>query len=1358
MLIKIFQMNRNKNIEGWWHPVTLAVLLLCLGLMSQSAFAQAPRFAGTDWDTFSYTKDGTELTGAEYVCDDDDIDQDNDGLVEVCFLEDLNAVRYALDGSGLQTTSGATKTTLGCKSDGCNGYELVRDLDFQSDDSYRTTANKMRWATTASGGWLPIGDGGSDFSGIFDGNAYTLSNLKIDRPDTDSIGLFSFVSETIKSIGLLNVMVHGYDFVGGLVGENQGMVIDSYSTGRVSGNDSVGGLVGDNIEGTISDSYSGGRISAAAERASVGGLVGNNDEGMVHNSYSTGRVEAAGDDASAGGLVGDNFGEIINSYSAGQVEASNSDSEVGGLVGNNEGSVINSYSSGQVTGNGNVGGLVGYNALEMAIRNSYSSGQVTGSGNVGGLVGNNEGLIISSYSTGQVEAVGDDASVGGLVGEDSDGSVMNSYWDTETSIQLISAGGTSKTTAELRAPTAPGQTTGDIYYRWSTDDWDFGTSDEYPAIRVNGGGCRSLTSTNSQTLICESLLDGQRASDRFYRLDETKTISLDANRIAGLSGTSLTYLWQQLSGPTVDFTTNTRMLEIATTQSLVGKTLVFSLTVNEQRFSVPAIRLLGDKPVVAALAPLSITEGLSVTVDATDKVSGPDGALSYAWRVLMGDKLPSLLASQATNATTLTLTVPTDWVVDAEDKQTTVTLQFTISDAAAQVTTTLSVVIVKANNGSLTRAAAPMRNGMTLTAALLDLANDPDSTVETPGSIISYQWQQCTGVDCSSTSSWSNVSREEETASFTVPTRLATMDSQFRVIIKYKDGQGYDEELTSQALNYRTAPVLTGTEWSEFSYTTNGMTFVGAKYVCADDDIDNDNDGLIELCYLEGLDAVRWQLDGSGLQTTQGATEITRGCKSDGCNGYELVRDLDFQSDDSYRSSATNKAKWETTASGGWLPIENGDSDFSGIFDGNAYTLSNLKIDRPDASSVGLFSSVSGTIKSIGLRDIAVHGDEDIGGLVGLNKGTIMDSYSTGQVSGSDYVGGLVGYNEAGIVSSSYNTGQVEATGEIAFVGGLVGYNEGETTVSNSYNTGPVKATGLDPSVGGLVGHNFGDITNSYSTGQVEATGDDADAGGLVGNNEATIINSYSTGQVKAAGGDADVGGLVGLNDGGTIVNSYSTGQVEATGDDAFVGGLVGEDSDGSVMNSYWDTETSIQLISAGGTSKTTAELRAPTAPGQTTGDIYYRWSTDDWDFGTSDEYPAIRVNGGGCRSFAASVRVYTVGKTISLGETISLDADRISGMNSPALICGSLLAGQRPSATSVTYSWQQLSGLHALDSVTTNTRILVIPISERLVGETLVFSLTVNGRQFPVPAIRIAEIADALRVRIKIFLEGALR
>jgi len=180
----------------------------------------------------------------------------------------------------------------------------------------------------------------------------------------------------------------------------------------------------------------------------------------------------------------------------------------------------------------------------------------------------------------------------------------------------------------------------------------------------------------------------------------------------------------------------------------------------------------------------------------------------------------------------------------------------------------------------------------------------------------------------------------------------------------------------------------------------------------------------------------------------------------------------------------------------------------------------------------------------------------------------------------------LPGKGYVGLFSIVGEGGHIEDIGVVnadvtstAYIGGLVGANSG--TVSNSYSTGSV--TGVEW-VGGLVGFNFeeGTVSNSYSTGSVTS---DYGVGGLAGGNVGTVSNSYSTGSVT---GEEGVGGLLGANS-GTVSNSYSTGSV--TGNDG-VGGLVGY-SEGTVSDSFWDTETSGQASSAGGTGKTTAEMKS---------------------------------------------------------------------------------------------------------------------------------------------------------------------
>jgi len=218
----------------------------------------------------------------------------------------------------------------------------------------------------------------------------------------------------------------------------------------------------------------------------------------------------------------------------------------------------------------------------------------------------------------------------------------------------------------------------------------------------------------------------------------------------------------------------------------------------------------------------------------------------------------------------------------------------------------------------------------------------------------------------------------------------------------------------------------------------------------------------------------------------------------------------------------------------GFAPIVSSSSPFSGVFDGRGHKIINLYINRPSQYGVGLFgyTSSNAVIENVGLVNVSVSGGYYVGGLVGYNRGTVNNSYATGNVSGEHDVGGLVGLNRYGRLNNSYATGNVSGS---LFVGGLVGMNgyynlvNSYPTVSNSYATANV--SGYDY-VGGLVGNNWGAVSSSYATGNVSGRDN---VGGLVGSNDRTLSNSYARGNVS---GNHSVGGLVGSN-WGTVKNSH---------------------------------------------------------------------------------------------------------------------------------------------------------------------------------------------------------------------------
>ena len=357
---------------------------------------------------------------------------------------------------------------------------------------------------------------------------------------------------------------------------------------------------------------------------------------------------------------------------------------------------------------------------------------------------------------------------------------------------------------------------------------------------------------------------------------------------------------------------------------------------------------------------------------------------------------------------------------------------------------------------------------------------------------------------------------------------------------------------------------------------------------------DTDDDGLIEISTLAQLDAMRHDLNGDGRPTTAGApayaaafpnvTRVVCGARSNGeCEGYELRADLDFfdtngdgqvDTNDDTNGDGQVDAEDNTTywnAGAGWMPIGAGSNWFETTFEGNSYTISNLFVDRSSTNKVGLFglAGVSSVIRRVGLLDIRVTGARYVGGLVGLSDSDITGSYATGQVAGAAWVGGLIGGNGiGGKIHASYTTGRV--------IGGF--------------------------HAGGLVGLNNGGIYTSYATGRVSGT---SGIGGLVGRmgENGDITASYATGHVS---GNNHAGGLLGSLAGGTIRVSYATGRVSSGG--SAVGGLVGENLAGTTFTaSYWDTSTSGQTSSAGGTGQTTTQLQTPTGYSG----IYADWNVD---------------------------------------------------------------------------------------------------------------------------------------------------
>ena len=408
-----------------------------------------------------------------------DVDDDGDGLIEIWTAEELNNVRYQLNGSGYKTGANETTDTTGCPMTECIGYELAADIDLASyGQSY-----------AAGAGWQPIGNESAPFTAIFSGNDFIINNLTINRPSEDDVGLFGGVGAAVElqDVRLEEVNVSGNTNVGGLVGNGNASTITASSvTGMVSGNSVVGGLVGDGTGAMINVSSMAGMVRGAN---TIGGLVGRGIDANITFSYAMGTVQGRNFAFSVGGLVGLGSGATITaSYSMAMVRSEGG--AIGGLAGTgSDANITFSYAMGTVSGAANVGGLVGW-GNDANITASYSQGTVSGANWVGGLVGNGEDVeITASYAAGGVSG----NTVGGLVGRGRGLPTINaSYWDSVLFNEMGNTFGTPQTTAALQSPTEAAG----IYADWtgtcpndeSLNIWDFGTDTQYPALNCPLGG------------------------------------------------------------------------------------------------------------------------------------------------------------------------------------------------------------------------------------------------------------------------------------------------------------------------------------------------------------------------------------------------------------------------------------------------------------------------------------------------------------------------------------------------------------------------------------------------------------------------------------------------------------------------------------------------------------------------------------------------------------------------------------------------------------------------------------------------------------------------------------------------------
>jgi hypothetical protein len=270
----------------------------------------------------------------------------------------------------------------------------------------------------------------NEFKGLFDGNDYSITNLKITtKTSNDTAALFGNVSNTIiKNLNVSNVNIKNNKYAAILAVNALGTQIKNCNVdGNIisSNNAEIGGIA-NNLTGKAYNCSS--ILNVISGKNSYIGGIANSFSGKLSLCESTVDIRAE-TGSTIGGISAQASGRLINCNSMGDLKGA---SVVGGIVGkmNISSTLQASTFDGTMDGDNIVGGIVGFGLSNIIIDLAKNKGNIDNGKIVGGIVGqlNEDSKIFNCESTGDIVSYVDNAKIGGLVGEVlGESKLLNSY-------------------------------------------------------------------------------------------------------------------------------------------------------------------------------------------------------------------------------------------------------------------------------------------------------------------------------------------------------------------------------------------------------------------------------------------------------------------------------------------------------------------------------------------------------------------------------------------------------------------------------------------------------------------------------------------------------------------------------------------------------------------------------------------------------------------------------------------------------------------------------------------------------------------------------------------------------------------
>jgi hypothetical protein len=1091
-----------------------------------------------------------------------------------------------------------------------NATHLNNVRDYLGDYFIQTANINLDVAPYNTGdGWEPIGTSSSKFTGNYNGQGYTVSNLFINRGVTDNVGLFGYTSGTaiISRIGIINANVTGRNRVAALVGNSEGSVSESYSTGIVEGNQTIGGLVG----------YNNG--------------LGANNTGLVINSYSL--AYARGTSNTCGGLVAWNY----------------------------YGTITNSYSSGGVAGSSSTGGLAGFSSV---------------------------------------------------------GEVNSSFWNTETSAQVSSAGGDGITMAQMKSASS--------FTGWDfADIWAINEGSSYPYLQNN----MQIPAPGPNPFEVSSIQDLDNIRD-FMHGHFILTKNLDFNDDASYDPVSG---WETFKA---SVTTGEGFAPIGFSTSQFNGLLdgngysISNLYIN--RAGIDNVGLVGVSNGAGEVRNIGVKD-----VNITGK-RYVGAVVGYCFGTISGSYSSGIIEA---NQNAGGLTGINDGLVATNPGL----IQNSYSTAYARTSSNYAGGLSSWNYyGEIINSYAT--GGVSGTSSSGGLVG-----ISTAGTTVNSFWNSETSAQVISAGGDGLTMAQMQSAS-----SFSGWD--FSNVWAINPGSSYPYLQNNQQLP---APAPNPFEVSSIQDLDNIRSFLHGHYILTRN-LDFDDDGSYD--NVSGWEAFKTSVTSGDGFAPLGVTADRFIGLLDG-NGYAISNlYINRPTTDNIGLIGYSNGAGEVRNMG-VIDVDITGRNYVGAIVGycfgtiaTSYSTGSIMANQNAGGLAGINDGLAATnpgliINSYSLADVQASSVR-AGGLSAWNYyAEIINSYATGAVSASSSSGGLVGTSTSGTSTNSYwnmETAAVNSSAEGSasttwdmklqstytgwdfdniwsidiktsypylkinvssplpvpspieiytiqdfynirdfLIGHYILMNDLDFEDNNSYEqtgnwmdfksdmttgegfepigssssdefrgffdgngfviknlyinrastpniglfgyvgtAGRIARTGIVDAdvtggryVGAFAGYSNGTILNCFSTGSITNTVT-GDAGGIAGYNYGLgtstgfISDCYSRASIT---GLARVGGLVGWNYYATILNSYSTGAVTGT---SAVGGLIGQSSVADAIDCFWDTQTSGQPTSAGGSGRTTAEMTYPHASNTfDTWNFIHLWA-EDAAYSKNDGYP----------------------------------------------------------------------------------------------------------------------------------------